>query len=68
MTKEIYYDLHFTSAEAIAISSRGREFLGISGASKVSKHQMQVLYRAALDAGLHARFENARVRDSVAAA
>ena len=62
MTKELFYDLHFTDTEVIAISPSGQAFLNTVD---LTSRQMQNLYLAAIDAGLHVRFENVAVRDSV---
>lgn len=64
MTKEIHYDLEFTDTEVIAVSPEGRTFLGTAD---ISSRRMRPLYLAAVDAGLHVRFETTRLRDEIAA-
>jgi hypothetical protein len=62
MTKELFYALHFTDTEIVAISPRGRAFLDTAD---ITSRRMQSLYSAAIDAGLHVRFETGAVRDSM---
>lgn len=64
MTKSLLFDLHFTDTEVVALSLRGRDFLA---AANITSRRMQTLYRQAVESGLHVRFENAAVRDLVAA-
>ena len=63
MTKTLPFDLHFTDTEVVAVSPRGRAFLGVAD---ITSRQMRNLYLAAIEAGLHVRFETAAVRDLVA--
>ena len=62
MTKELFYDLHFTDTEIIAVSPCGQTFLDTA---YLTNRRMRSLYLAAMDAGLHVRFESAAVRDSM---
>ena len=63
MTKSLLFDIHFTDTEVIALSHRGRDFLATAD---ITSRRMRALYRRAVEAGLHVRFENATVRDAVA--
>lgn len=64
MTKELFYDLHFTDTEVIAVSPSGQAFLNTAD---LTSRQMRALYLAAVESGLHARFETAAVRDALTA-
>lgn len=63
MTKEIFYDLHFTDTTITALTHQGDMFV----LHVPAVMSMQLAYRAAIDQGLHVRFETAAVRDSIAA-
>jgi len=60
MPKELSFDLHFTDTEIIAVSGVGREFLETYPVHLMGKNKA---YHAAIDQGLHVRFETAQIRD-----
>jgi hypothetical protein len=64
MTKELFYDLHFTDTAITSMTDQGDAFL----MSTPQGMSTQLAYRLAIDQGLHVRFENAAVRDSVTGA
>jgi hypothetical protein len=64
MTKEVNFDLEFLGGDHVqAVSARGENFLAVD----YLYHDICDLYRRAVDAGLHTRFETAAVRDWVTA-
>ena len=60
MTKELNYDLHFTDTEIVAVSGAGREFLETYPVHLMGRNKA---YKAAIEQGLHVRFETVQVRD-----
>jgi hypothetical protein len=65
MTKEIYYDLHFTDSQIIILSDAGRAF--VDRILKTGDLDHAAIYQAAIKEGLHIQFATAAIRDSIAA-
>ena len=60
MTKELNYDLHFTDTEIVAVSGEGHEFLETYPVHLTDRTKA---CKAAIEQGLHVRFETAQIRD-----
>jgi hypothetical protein len=65
MTKEIYFDLHFTDLDIAPISHKAVSFLGAAYRLGLDR---STIYQCAVEQGLHVKFETATVRDSVTGA
>lgn len=59
MVKELTFDLHFTATVIKPLTTAGLKFC------QAHDEATPAMYQAAVDAGLHVRFENAFVRDWV---
>jgi hypothetical protein len=58
MVKELTFDLHFTDISVQPLTDAGWDFYRVHGNAVTP-----AMYREAIDAGLHVRFEDAFVRD-----
>lgn len=62
MTKTLAFDLEFTNDGVVAISPEGEAAIGDPDSLRLTQREF---YARAIDRGLHIRFENATLRDSI---